>query len=271
MNRTTYGKITMKSAVASGGRDFRVLTRAFLLGAALVAATLPFATIAHAEEPIDTVVLSNGGRVRGSVLESEPKTGTTIRMLDGTTRKLKPAEVTRVEYGEDSAPAPPPPASLAPIAASGAIASNGASPIPAAEGDPAHAPSNKMQIKMQMRSTPAFVTGTVLVSLGAVLGIAGAILFAANSQTKDASYQDCNTGLNGGLGPCATEHEAYTNSTGKTTGEVLLVVGSLGMVTGLVIALVGGARVPAKPTVKTQALSLEPTVGARSVGLTMRF
>jgi hypothetical protein len=46
----------------------------------------------------DSVFLRNGGRVRGTVMEDEPS-GVSVRMLDGTTRKLRRAEVDHVEYG----------------------------------------------------------------------------------------------------------------------------------------------------------------------------
>ena len=47
----------------------------------------------------DTVYLANGGILRGTVFEVDPKRGTSIKLLDGTVRKLKPSEVKKLEIG----------------------------------------------------------------------------------------------------------------------------------------------------------------------------
>jgi hypothetical protein len=73
------------------------------LVAAAPAAPSP-ATAAPASSPPsegpDTVYLANGGRMRGLVMEEDPKRGVTIKLIDETVRKLAPGEVKSVEYAK---------------------------------------------------------------------------------------------------------------------------------------------------------------------------
>jgi hypothetical protein len=54
----------------------------------------------------DTVVLRDGGRIRGVVIEESPALGVRISLPDGTTRGLAPSEVERVIYGHAPSDAP---------------------------------------------------------------------------------------------------------------------------------------------------------------------
>jgi hypothetical protein len=87
----------------------RRLSRFGLVVAACLSASLGTSE-ARADDAPDTVMLTNGGRVRGTVMEEDPEKGTSIKMPDGTVRRLDPSEVKRVVYGDSSetAPAPPP-------------------------------------------------------------------------------------------------------------------------------------------------------------------
>lgn len=61
-------------------------------------------------ERYDTVVLSSGGVLRGTVVENVPGADLVLLMPDGTTRKIPRAEVVRVDWASPAAqPAPPPP------------------------------------------------------------------------------------------------------------------------------------------------------------------
>jgi hypothetical protein len=67
----------------------------------------------------DTVLLSNGGRVRGIVIEDDPKTGVSIKLADGSIRRLTRGEVKQVVYASDATstpPAAPVPAAPTPVA-----------------------------------------------------------------------------------------------------------------------------------------------------------
>ena len=75
-----------------------------ILAAALIAASPQF----------DTVYTADGGRLIGTVVE-ESAQGISVQLPDGTTRRLAPNEVSRIEYADGSVstpsrPAPPPPA-----------------------------------------------------------------------------------------------------------------------------------------------------------------
>lgn len=56
----------------------------------------------------DIVFLKSGGRARGLVIESDPATGTRIKLHDGTVRVFEAAAVDHVTYGDTRAAATPP-------------------------------------------------------------------------------------------------------------------------------------------------------------------
>lgn len=71
------------------------------------------AVAARAQDATDTVLLVNGGRVRGTVLVDDPAQGiVSVRMADGRVRTLKRVQISRVEY---AGKAPPPPAPIEPV------------------------------------------------------------------------------------------------------------------------------------------------------------
>jgi len=70
----------------------------------------------HQAGPPDSVFFTGGGRVRGTVIQEDPKTGVKLRLLDGSLRTYGPEEYTRIEYGDgtvsrrkpvEPTPAPP--------------------------------------------------------------------------------------------------------------------------------------------------------------------
>jgi hypothetical protein len=50
------------------------------------------------EDTRDTVVLANGGLLRGIVFEQDPRAGVGIKLPDGSTRRVKAADVKKVLY-----------------------------------------------------------------------------------------------------------------------------------------------------------------------------
>ena len=87
--------------------------------AAAVAAPAP---PPHQAGPSDAVFFTGGGRVRGTVIQEDPKTGVKLRLLDGSLRTYGPEEFTRIEYADgtvsrrkpvEPAPVPPAPAARA--------------------------------------------------------------------------------------------------------------------------------------------------------------
>ena len=80
-----------------------------------------------AETPVDTAYFLGGGRVRGTVIEENPRTGVKVRLLDGTVQTYPREELVRIEYADGStshrvtappplltAPAPQPPPAAPP-------------------------------------------------------------------------------------------------------------------------------------------------------------
>ncbi len=49
-------------------------------------------------DSLDTVLLTNGGRLRGTIFEEDPQTGVGIRLPDGGTRRIEAGDVKKVLY-----------------------------------------------------------------------------------------------------------------------------------------------------------------------------
>jgi translation initiation factor IF-1 len=89
--------------------------------------------------PVDNVYFLGGGRVRGTVIEENPKTGVKVRLLDGSIQVYSRDDLVRIEYADGSvsrrvpqpAPVAAPPVVPAPV------------PQPAAAPPPAPAPKLK--------------------------------------------------------------------------------------------------------------------------------
>ncbi len=71
----------------------------------------------EAPAPVDVVYFLGGGRVRGTVIEENPKTGVKVRLLDGTLQTYARDDLVQIEYADGSvsrrvmpaaAPAPAP-------------------------------------------------------------------------------------------------------------------------------------------------------------------
>ncbi|HET8540327.1 MAG TPA: hypothetical protein VFL83_10695 [Anaeromyxobacter sp.] len=96
-----------------------------------VAEAAPARAKTATEAPADNVYFLGGGRVRGTVIEENPRTGVKIRLLDGSIHTYSRDELVRIEYADGSvsrrvtpapaapaaAPAPPPPVAAPPVAA----------------------------------------------------------------------------------------------------------------------------------------------------------
>ncbi len=97
----------------------KLLSLRFALAAAACLVVCLGTRAARADDAPDTVMLTNGGRMRGTVMEEDPQKGTSVKLLDGTVKRLAPGDVKRVVYAGDSQPAPPvaPPAPPAPAVA----------------------------------------------------------------------------------------------------------------------------------------------------------
>ncbi len=92
---------------------------------------------------------------------------------------------------------------------------------------------------MKRRSTGLFVTGIILIPIGAITAIAGGIILASSSATSSF-----------------TDSSGFTTDTGSAsgTGAGVLAVGSLMLVGGIVMTVIGGKKVP----VEQDAALLDP-------------
>jgi hypothetical protein len=98
--RRTEETMSFSKALSSSARCLRPI---------LCASALLFARTALANEAPDTVFLTGGGRVRGTVMVDDA-TEVSIKLPDGTTRRVPRHEVARVEYaGASQAPQASPP------------------------------------------------------------------------------------------------------------------------------------------------------------------
>jgi hypothetical protein len=87
-----------------------------VLTVAACAALNAIPSVGLADQP-DEVLLLNGGRLRGKVMEDDPAQGVSIQLLDGTVRRVSRVEISRVQYaGAGQLPAAvPAPVAVAPL------------------------------------------------------------------------------------------------------------------------------------------------------------
>lgn len=84
-------------------RPLRRITLPLALAAGLALASV--AQDARADD-VDVVLLQNGGRVQGTVVEDDPATGVQVRMADGTLARIPRASVQSVQYAHAATVAP---------------------------------------------------------------------------------------------------------------------------------------------------------------------
>jgi hypothetical protein len=198
-----------------------------------------------ASAPLDTVFLKNGGRVRGTVIEEEPERGVRLKLADGTLRSIKPSEVDHVTYADAAAPSPPPaaPVTTAPLpVASAPVAPT---PLPGrcqVAGDcPAGAQCHEGQC-VERNSTEMMIAGIVLLPVGTVAGIVGAVY----------------AGVDG-------FHHGGVNA-------LLWISGGSALVAGIVLLSVGAPKVPVGESLSaTTDVTVEPLVGPTAAGVRVRF
>jgi hypothetical protein len=150
---------------------------------------------ARADEVIDTVLLSNGGRLRGVVMVDDPKEGVSIKLIDGTTRAVKRAEIKEVDYGGVAATAPSTQASasaLPPLAASTRTpppSANQAGVLPAIDDTPHPAAKHS-------GPNAGMIVGAILLSVGATAAAVGGAIVATDN---DATVPGAVVAVGGGV------------------------------------------------------------------------
>lgn len=143
-------------------------------------------------------------------MEEDPKQGVTVKLVDGTVKKVKAGDVKSVEYGAAKAAEPAPQAGT----------TQGTAPVvapplaPVAPSSP-YGPPPAHRRRSERRSTGLLVTGLVLMPLGAIAIGTGVAIGVVNKGYK---------------------HDA------AAPGIALLIGGGTFLLTGLVFTIVGGSH-----------------------------
>jgi hypothetical protein len=206
--------------------------------AACAIATL-LCAIAYAGEADDTVFLTDGGRVRGTVIEESPGIGVRVRLADGRIRQLAAKDVKSVQYAGEAAapPAPVPPPSAPVKIETPAVAPSTAAPpappptvtsappaLPPAAPDRAAAPRD--QAPRTSRALAFIPLGLGVIGLG-VGAVTGAMTLSQTADIKAACPNSvCSTRGN--------QQAAWDSAnTLATVSDVGFVVGGIGAAVGL--------------------------------------
>jgi hypothetical protein len=223
-----------------------------VLSVALALGGLLASTPAQADESTDTVLLTNGGRVRGLVMEEDPQKGTSIKLLDGTVRRLNSNEVKQVLYGGRSAVESPPPVTSPAVSSSHGGASLAVVTAPQA-APPGVLPALDDRTPVRARGPADGGTGKGLITAGLVTLSVGGLIAAVGGAIAGT---ESNTG--GALGPAI--------GTVAVGGGVFAV--------GAIIALVGvGVRAGSSSTAMASPpkFAVAPWIGPKRAGLQFTF
>lgn len=192
----------------------------------LVAAALLMPSAAMGDDVPDTVMLTNGGRIRGTVTEEDPQNGVVIRLVDGTFRKLTAKEVKEVQYGS-SAPSNVTPQPVYQAQPPG-IAYSGMTLAPKMVLGP-----NGYMLMVPAGSQPMVHQNSGMFGGGLALTIIGAIALPSGLITAIAGALP--------VGGC----RSGSDTTDCYAGGVLIGLGVLGLAVGIPMTVIGGKKVPA--------------------------
>jgi hypothetical protein len=126
--------------------------------------------LVHAEAGV--IRLKNGGFINGDIMEVMPQQYATIKLADGTIRKIEWSDIERVDTSATTAPEPAPAAAQAPVVTT---------PVPVAPVAPA------TTIKYEMRSVHGvpglFVPGLIIFGLSWIpTALLGPLISAVNNE-----------------------------------------------------------------------------------------
>ncbi len=237
----------------------KTLSSPFGLAVAVGACVFLGKVDARAADAPDTVMLSNGGRMRGTVMEEDPQRGTSIKLLDGTVKRLAPAEVASVIHAGDAAPAPPstpPPAPVVPLAPVAAApiavqpaAVPGAAPVgvlPALDDRTAYGAQYAPPVPRHRPGQGAVTAGLVILTLGGAVASVGGVVIGDGSSS---------------------------NNDGEIAAGISTAVVGLGVfAVGGIVALIGVAiRASSADPLAPPRVAVEPTFGIDREGIRLTF
>jgi hypothetical protein len=213
------------------------------------------ASSAQADDKPDTVVLKSGGRLRGTVMEEDPQRGVSIKLLDGTTRKVLPKEVDHVDYAAAASPpsiAPRPPPTPA-------------APLPMALPPPMYMPVNVEGNHSSSKSlTAVWVTGLVgfLVVYTAGIPITAAVAYGTHGDHPAASVGEACVPLAGAWIGLADSQP------GETSGQkAAIVAAGIAQLTFATLFVVGlSVRHDSRETASGAHLFVSPLLAPGATG-----
>jgi hypothetical protein len=181
----------------------------------------------------DLVLLANGGRVRGTVIEADPNKVVVVKLEDGSTRQFAPAEVADIRYGDGAiaqpvpptVQAPPPPAQPPPVYYAPAPTPYYPAPVNVIPGAPRARTGFQMALRLGAAFPAGAVNSTALLSdfsgnqFGGMLEIGG----KPNDRVFFGMYFGATSG---GVGRviqsiCDSDGLSCSSSTGRLGAEVL--------------------------------------------------
>ncbi len=89
--------------------------RAVRLAVAIITMLSVLGVAAEARADDDLVLLNNGGQIRGLVMSEDPKEGVSVRLANGTVRKIPASDIKSVQYAGESVAPKPSPSPSAPV------------------------------------------------------------------------------------------------------------------------------------------------------------
>lgn len=211
-----YGCAPNRSPLRSGCSMTGRRVASVLMGLLLLA--FPMVTLAD-----DLVFLTNGGRVRGIVMEADPQKGVSVKLDDGSTRQFAPAEVASVQYSQSEAsPLPeksfPPAPTAVPVAppqyypppSSGPYQQSGSPLVPAIQGPPRARRGFQMALRLGpsipggLASNSASMSDYFATQFGGLVEIGGkaldhlfvgVYLGGSGGEAGDMLALNCNSGI----------------------------------------------------------------------------
>lgn len=230
-----------------------------LFAAALLCVVCLLPSAAMASDVADTVFLTNGGRLRGIVIEDDPINGVTVKLPDGKTRKVPRGQVKSVAYGGDSVAARGTTGS-APSSAAGAATQ--VDPQNAAAADNLRSDTATSGASGMHRRPVLYGTGAAMMGLGLFAIPVGTFLIATATRV-DASQ----CGPDGQSCPPSALNTGYDAQI--AAGGGIIGLGGVLLAAGIPLFVIGLRKIPGSPSagLRLPGWTITPFIGPTNFGL----
>jgi hypothetical protein len=216
-----------------------------LVCAALLASSVLVAAPARADAPpagapLDEVMLTDGGRVRGTIMVEDARSGVSMRLPDGTTAFVPTARIVAVHYA--------------------------AAPSAYPSTTPSYTLPPPPPLRRMHRRPGLIAGGGVLMGLGLVNALMGGYFIAFN-QIQYSS--DCMLADDHATGGYWSSDCGHRDDTLQSLGIGMLVGGGLALAAGIPMLVVGIKKVPDTSSASSAPLSIgvRPMAGGIGFGL----